>query len=476
MQPDAKVYAKAVNSLFEVFEEMCEGAIAVDSDARVVWVNEKYRKLLGISPVEAVVGREVEEIIPESLMRRVVQTGRPILLDVMRVGPNQFVVSRLPLRDDTGALIGAIGFVLYDSLEYLRPLMERFEQLGRRLSAAEAELAAARRTRYSIANIIGVSPQIVEVRSLARKLAQSSSPALLLGETGTGKELLAQSIHAASSRANRPFVAVNMAALPETLIEAEFFGVAPGAFTGADRRGRKGKLEIADGGTLLLDEIGDLPQQLQVKLLRVLEEREFEPVGSNDVRRLDVRVIAATSRDLEQLVAAGQFRKDLYYRLNVLPLRLPSLRERKEDIRPLAEFLLDRNCQASGRPPRELDPRALATLRDYDWPGNVREFMNILERACFLSDADVLGAEVFERLISIPHGQKPSCATGPGQSLPNLLARLERDSIAAALAQTKGQKSAAAKLLGISRSTLYQKLRELGVSENTTAGERSSDE
>ncbi|KAB2847279.1 MAG: AAA domain-containing protein [Hyphomicrobiaceae bacterium] len=471
MQPNAEVHVKAVSSLFQVFEEMCEGAIAVDRDTRVVWLNEKYRTLLGIAPEEAVVGRDIEEIIPESLMRQVVHTGKPILLDIMRVGSNQFVVTRLPLRDEAGATIGAIGFVLYDSLEYLRPLINKFDRLCQKLSAAEAELAAARRTRYSIGNIVGVSKEIVELRRLARKLAQSSSPALLLGETGTGKELLAQSIHAASSRSKRPFVAVNMAAMPETLIEAEFFGVAPGAYTGADRRGRKGKLEIADGGTLLLDEIGDLPRQLQVKLLRVLEEREFEPVGSNDVRRIDVRIIAATSRDLDELVASGDFRKDLFYRLNVLPLRLPSLRERKEDIRPLAEFLLERICQASGSRLRDIDPRALTRLEAYDWPGNVRELKNILERACFVSDADVLGVLDFERLLPAAAAQKTPSAESTEPSLPRRVAQLEHDLIINALAQSNGQKSSAARLLGISRSTLYEKLREHGLSDKSTDGD-----
>ncbi len=471
MQPDTEIHQKAIGSLFQVFEEMCEGAIAVDRSARVVWLNEKYRTLLGIAADQDVVGRDVEEIIPESLMREVVHTGKPILLDIMRVGSNQFVVVRLPLRDEAGATIGAVGFVLYDSLEYLRPLISKFDRLCQKLSAAEAELAAARRTRYSIANIVGVSPQIVELRRLARKLAQSSSPALLLGETGSGKELLAQSIHAASSRADRPFVAVNMAALPETLIEAEFFGVAPGAYTGADRRGRRGKLEIADGGTLLLDEIGDLPKQLQVKLLRVLEEREFEPVGSNDVRRIDVRIIAATSRNLEQLVAAGDFRSDLYYRLNVLPLRLPSLRERKQDIRPLAEFLLERICQASGSRARDIEPKALARLEEYDWPGNVRELKNILERACFLSDADVLGVKDFEQLIASKGPHDGARAGGSDETLPKRVAQLKLNSIVAALEKSNGQKSAAAKLLGISRSTLYEKLRELGLSEKLTDGD-----
>jgi len=204
---------------------------------------------------------------------------------------------------------------------------------------------------------------------------------LLRGETGTGKELLAQGIHNLSPRARGPFVAVNVAAIPESLVEAELFGTAPGAFTGADRKARIGKFEVANGGTLFLDEIGDLPLPLQAKLLRVLQEQEVEPLGSNQVKALNVRVIAATHIDLEAKVAAGQFRDDLYYRLNVLALRVPPLRERSSDIPAVVEHLLDDIANRSGQPPMELSPEALALLCAQPWRGNVRELGNLLERA-----------------------------------------------------------------------------------------------
>jgi len=468
LEPDPGIHARAVESLFEVFETMCDGAVSVDRNARIVWINEKYRGLLGIGDGDDVLGREIETVIPESLMRQVVQTGKPFPIDIMRFGERHFVVSRLPLHDARGAVIGAVGFVLYDNLDYLRPLISKFETLYKRLTSVEAELMAARRTRYSIANIVGVSGEVVEIRRRARKLAQLTSPVLLLGETGTGKELLAQSIHAASDRARRPFVAVNMAAIPEGLLEAEFFGVAPGAFTGAERRGRIGKLELADGGTLFMDEIGDMPLQLQVKLLRVLDDQAIEPVGSNAVRRVDVRLIAATSQDLVAKVEDGGFRRDLYYRLNVLPIHIHPLRDRLVDIRPLAEALLEQIAAASNARVRELDSGAVLVLQQHAWPGNVRELRNLLEHACLETDEDVLTGDVFARLLpearqSLTSADQASRPAHP--TLPQRLAGVEREAILQALRHTKGKKAPAARLLGISRSTLYEKINELGLSD-----------
>ena len=286
----------AVRSLFDQLEAMCEGAMAVDRDGRIAWIDAKYKDLLGVG--DDVVGRPVEEVIPNSLMRQVVDSGRPILLDLMEFGRRSFVVTRLPLRDAQGRIEGAIGFVLYDRADALKPLVSKFAALQEELSRTRRELAGERRAKYTFSQVLGTSEAVREVKRLARRAALTDSTVLLLGETGTGKELLAHAIHAAGPRAAKPMVVVNVAAMPETLLEAEFFGVAPGAFTGADRRGRQGKFELADGGTLFLDEIGDMPLALQTKLLRVLQEREVEPLGCNRVVRVDVRVIAATSRTL----------------------------------------------------------------------------------------------------------------------------------------------------------------------------------
>jgi len=295
---------------------------------------------------------------------------------------------------------------------------------------------------------------------------------LIRGETGTGKELLAQGIHNLSPRANGPFVAVNVAAIPETLVEAELFGTAPGAFTGAERKGRIGKFEVANGGTLFLDEIGDLPLPLQAKLLRVLQEQEVEPLGANQVKPLNVRVIAATHIDLEAKVAAGQFRDDLYYRLNVLALCVPPLRERASDIPALTEHLLDDLANRSGLAPLELSDDALALLCAQPWRGNVRELRNLLERAQLAVDGQLSGEAVRTLLVdpvapSTPTPTQP-VATNTAQTLAEQLAQAKRQALQAlqaALAACNGNRQLAAERLGISRAGLYAKLAQHGLGQ-----------
>jgi len=432
-------------------------------------MNEKYASFLGLKGPEEALGKPVEEILPNSRMREVVQTGKPILLDIMMIHDQPLVVMRIPLKDDSGKVIGALGFALYDRLQRLKPLVSKFSELQWALANTQKELAQLRHTKYSISSFVGVSPVSLELKHRARRAAQLDTTVLLLGETGTGKELLAHGIHAASGRAGRPFVGINIAAVPDTLLESEFFGVSPGAYTGADRKGREGKFKIADGGTLFLDEVGDMPLQVQAKLLRVLQEQEIEPLGSNKVTKVDVRVIAATSHDLKQLVAEGKFRSDLYYRLNVLPIVLPPLRERVTDLDALCEHLLEQIATRTGMPQRELTPSARALLASYSWPGNVRELRNALEQAGMLTDSLALSAEDFAGILSsgeasaapavvpAPKGDDKSQAEEV-RPLAESIAELERRSIKAALEKTHGNKALTARMLGISRATLYQKI------------------
>ena len=383
-------------------------------------------------------------------------------MDLLTNKAGTFVVSRIPLRDESGEVIGAVGMVLFDHPETtLQPLIAKFARLQQDLDEARRELAAQRRTKYTFASFIGSSPAALEVKRQARRAAQTDSTVLLLGETGTGKELLAHAIHAASTRAARPFIGVNLAAVPGTLLEAEFFGVAPGAYTGAERKGRDGKFKLADQGTLFLDEAGDLPLALQAKLLRALQEQEIEPLGSNEVIKVDVRVIAATSRDLKAMVAKGLYREDLYYRLSVLPVRLPALRDRLSDLEALAESLLESIAARSGMPQRELSRSALAALAAHRWPGNIRELRNALEQAAMLTDNARLSAEDFAQVLPVPDIQTDRRETGELRPLPQLIAELERSSIQSALAATGGNKVSAARMLGISRATLYEKLASL---------------
>ncbi|MCQ4310332.1 sigma 54-interacting transcriptional regulator [Pseudomonas stutzeri] len=472
--------AVAMPLLFDHLNAQCEGTIAVNRQARIVWINDKYAEKIGISDPRSVLGKEVEEVLPASRLREVMENGQPSMLDLMAFGDEHFVVTRIPLRDEDGTLVGALGFVLFDRARHLKPLMSKFTTLQNQLLATQNELAKARRARYTIAGFIGTSPAASEVKRQARRAAQLDATVLIRGETGTGKELLAQGIHNLSPRANGPFVAVNVAAIPETLVEAELFGTAPGAFTGADRKARIGKFEVANGGTLFLDEIGDLPLPLQAKLLRVLQEQEIEPLGSNQVKPLNVRVIAATHIDLEAKVAAGQFRDDLYYRLNVLALKVPPLRERASDIPAVLEHLLDDIANRSGQAPMELAPAAVALLCSQPWRGNVRELSNLLERAQLNADGPALDAQHLLPLLgeqnasatpSTPAAMPitieplPAQEATPLQRLAESVAQAERRALQHALLACKGNRRRAATELGISRASLYSKLQLHGLSE-----------
>jgi transcriptional regulator with PAS, ATPase and Fis domain len=468
-----RILELAARSMFDLFANASEGMMLVDREARVVWINEQYKRFLpalGFERVEDFVGHPVSEVVQNTQMDRVIRTGKPILIDLLSNRAGTFVVSRIPLRDEAGEVIGALGIVLFDHPETtLQPLIHKFANLQRDLDDARRELASQRRHKYTLASFVGSRPAAVEVKRQARRAAMSSSPVLLLGETGTGKELLAHAIHAASTRASGPLVSVNITAIPDTLLEAEFFGVAPGAFTGADRKGRDGKFKLADGGTLFLDEIGDMPPSLQPKLLRALQEGEIEQLGSNKLVRFDARVIAATSRDLAQLVREGKFREDLYYRLNVLPIRVPPLRERRADIPTLVEALAEDIGLRNATPPPELSAEAVALLAAQSWRGNIRELRNALEQAAMRGESQHVDAKNLGEVLresgtkQVAPAAPATEAVGmpPAQTLRPLaeqVAELERQAIEAALAATSGNKVAAAKLLGISRAKLYERL------------------
>ncbi len=479
--------------MFDLFAHASEGMMLVDRQARVVWINDQYKRFLpalGFDRVEDFVGHPVASVVQNTQMHHVLETGKPILIDLLTNRAGTFVVSRVPLRDNLGEVIGALGIVLFDHAETsLQPLVGKFALLQRDLDDARRELASQRnsqrnsqrigqrngqrQSRYTFASFVGASPAAVEVKRQARRAAQTSSPVLLLGETGTGKELLAHAIHASSVRANGPFISLNIAAVPDTLLEAEFFGVAPGAYTGADRKGRDGKFRLADGGSLFLDEIGDMPLGLQAKLLRALQEGEIEPLGSNKLIPFDARVIAATSRDLAKLVREGSFREDLFYRLNVLPIRVPPLRERREDIPALVELLGEDMALRSDMQPPEVSVEALALLSAQVWRGNIRELRNVLEQAAMRSDSSLIVPSQLEAVLResgvVQVAPSPAPTTlalpfqivaAPVRPLAEQVAELERQAIASAMTAARGNKVAAAKMLGISRAMLYGRLGE----------------
>ncbi|HEY8548441.1 MAG TPA: sigma-54 dependent transcriptional regulator [Vicinamibacterales bacterium] len=351
----------------------------------------------------------------------------------------------------------AIAAMKLGALDYLQKPFEIDELLvvvdraleHQRLRTQHGYLLAERDEEFDHYGIVGRSRLMQEVIRTAGLVAQTKSTVLITGETGTGKELVARAIHARSAERERPLIKVNCAAIPETLLESELFGHVKGAFTGATAN-KKGRFALADGGTLFLDEIATMSGALQAKLLRVLQEREFEPLGSERSQRVDVRVIAATNRDLRQMVADGRFQEDLYYRLNVIPISLPPLRERREDIPVLVEHFVGKHAQRAGKRIERLEDGVMARLQAYDWPGNVRELENTIERAVVLSPGTTLTAEA----LIMPGPPPATTASVPSLNLHQNIEWTERETVRRALEAARGVKKDAAELMGISQRAL----------------------
>ncbi len=351
----------------------------------------------------------------------------------------------------------AIEAMKLGALDYLQKPFEIDELLvvvrraldHQRLRTEYRYLRSERDEQFDHYGIIGRSRAMDDIIKRAERVAETKSTVLITGETGTGKELVARAIHNRSAQRDMPLIKVNCAAIPESLLESELFGHVRGAFTGATTS-KKGKFALADGGTIFLDEIGTMSLTLQSKLLRVLQEREFEPLGAERTERVDLRVIAATNRDLRQMVGDGRFQEDLFYRLNVIPIELPPLRERKDDLLPLVEHFVRKHAQRTGRRVDRVDEAALAMLQQYDWPGNVRELENTIERAVVLSAAPVITSDA----ISIA-GATPAPTTGlPSPKLRQNIEWVERETIRRALENARGVKKDAAEAMGISQRAL----------------------
>ncbi|HEX9698956.1 MAG TPA: sigma-54 dependent transcriptional regulator, partial [Acidobacteriota bacterium] len=330
-----------------------------------------------------------------------------------------------------------------------------------RLVAENRVLREELERQYDFSAIIGTSPQVVAIMRLAGDVAVTNATALIAGESGTGKELLARAIHYNSRRAGHPFVAINCATLPENLLESELFGYEPGAFTSAEKR-KKGRFELAEGGTLFLDEIGEMSLGVQVKLLRVLEQREFSRLGGTETLRADVRLITATNQDLAELVRNKEFREDLYYRINVFPITIPALRERTQDILPLARHFLRELMERTGKVVTNIQPEARRILLNYSWPGNVRELKNVLERAVILTQDSSIGPEHLPVRLQQERAVLADVAVSlPPQGLS--LADVERSLLEQALERSRYNKSRAARLLGLSRAKLRYRLKKHGL-------------
>lgn len=428
-----------------------EGIQVTDAQGNYIFCNQAFSQLSGL-PVSERLGRNVLEVQPDGAAATVLKTGIPVYGHVNSSRDGVIMVSNAsPIRNREGEIVGVIS-IFNDRTSYVslaQSLKEREEEVNR----LKGRLRQLNRPNYTFEHLVGQHPAFLECIRRARRAAEGTASVLITGESGTGKELVAQAIHNHSLRGEGPFVRVNCPAIPGNLLESELFGHEKGAFTGAMKE-KSGKFELAQGGSIFLDEIGDLDIALQSKLLRVLQEREMERVGGNRVIKLDVRVIAATNQDLGERIAQGRFRKDLYYRLNVIHIHIPPLRDRPSDIPLLLTHLLKKHSQ--GMIPCSLTQEAVGVCMDYHWPGNVRELENVAERLLLYHEGDSIDREEMIRIL----GERPSSAltaAGEGQTL----AELERQAILRAVKRhgdTMEGKREAARELGISLSGLYRKL------------------
>lgn len=425
--------------------------VVVNKNGYIENMSQAYGDFLGIQ-VQNAIGRHVTEVIENTRMDIVVKTGVPETGETQDIHGEKMIATRIPIRKN-GMVIGAYGRVLVRNTRELHMLHDKLSSIEMELNMYKRTFEKINTAKYTVDDIIGDCSIMQDLKDSVRKVAKTNSNVLIMGESGTGKELFAHSIHAGSMRRKAPFVCVNCGSIPEQLIESELFGYEEGAFTGARKGGKIGLFPAAHGGTIFLDEIGELPLPMQVRLLRVLQDREIQRVGSNVREKVNVRVVAATNRNLYQMVKKGEFRSDLYYRLNVVTLHLPLLRERKEDLPLLIRMILSKISKKESLGAIEISREAMDHLLRYDWPGNVRELENVLERAINFTDA---GEKI--KAKNLPERITGSMVSRTVMPLKELMENTEKDAIKDALLRCRNCKAKAANELGISRTTLYEKM------------------
>lgn len=437
-----------------------EGAIIIDENGIIRIFTDFYGRESGLVKKD-VLGKRVDQVFPHTRLLEVLHTGKAITADMWELNGKCQIVSRVPIISD-GEIIGVLGINIFRYLNEARGFARRVQKMFSELKYYKQEVQRIYGAKYTLGAIIGRSREIVNAKDMVLAIAPTNNPVLIYGETGTGKELFAHAIHQESARREGPFVRVNCAGIPDNLIESELFGYEEGAFTGARKGGKPGKFELANHGSIFLDEVSELSWAAQAKLLRALQENEIERVGSTSLTAVDTRVISATNIPLNRLVAEGEFRKDLFFRLNTFAITIPPLREHLSDLPVLCQHFIDHYNQENGTTVEGINNEALQLLASYHWPGNVRELNIAIERACIDARKGVI---TLNNLLRFTHysGGLSNSEGYKGYSIKEARKEAERAVIIRALKASLDNRSKAADLLGISRASLYNKIEELGI-------------
>nr|WP_309099609.1 sigma 54-interacting transcriptional regulator [Fredinandcohnia onubensis] len=443
------------NKILEtIIDTAYEWIVVVDHQGKIMYMNKNYCDFLEVNR-EEVIGTHVTKVIENTRMHIVVQTGEEEIGSPHYIKGNYMIANRIPIYSDH-TIVGAVGAVIFKDTKALNKMNSHIKSLMSQLQTYIEDWQENNGAKYTLNDIKTVSKQVLELKEKVKNIASGDISVLIRGESGTGKELFAHSIHQLSERSQNPFIKINCGAIPEHLLESELFGYEEGAFTGAKKGGKKGKFVLAHGGTIFLDEVGDMPLNMQVKLLRVLQEKEVEPVGAVKPIPVDVRVIAATNRPLEQMIEENRFREDLFYRINVIPFRIPPLRERPEDIGPLTQFFIEKVSKRTGKRITAIDDEVMNIFNQHQWPGNLRELENVVEAAIHLTSGEKIEIRSLpDYLVDDPKlliGQK---------TLKEILEDTEKRVLEKTLQKYSDDKQLAAKALGISKSSMYEKLKKL---------------
>jgi transcriptional regulator with PAS, ATPase and Fis domain len=457
-------FVGSVNFAWDIFQYLLtdpfDAMTVVDDEARLVYISPIHEAFFGLGLGEGN-GKPVEQVIDNTRLHEVVASGKAEVGAIQRMRGSERVVSRVPIKRD-GRVLGAIGRVMFKGPQQLEALSRRIKDLEGELEFYKRETETLRSRDYGLEAIIGRSPAVQRLRAQIVKVASLEIPVLIRGESGTGKELVAHALHQLSPRRDRSMINVNAAALPPNLVESELFGYEPGAFTGADKKGRKGKFEQAEGGTIFLDEIGDMPLDVQAKLLRVLQDRNVERIGGDRARSVDFRLVSATNKDLQSMVESGGFRLDLFYRISPIVIELPPLRERLGDIPLLVDKFLQDIAYRHARPVPGISTEALTELGERPWPGNIRQLQHEIERAFVFSDGATIGVQDLSEVPRRPQKSLQPTAEAPKpRELKQVISEIQNEQIKEAIAAYGGNKKKAAANLGISRSFLYKRLAEI---------------